>query len=80
MQVRYLNNADGGFAGRVDAPEGESVLSFLARQGIVNLEKYTFTLNGSPVSATEIVDRNGDLVLHDNDRLSVVPKKMEGGF
>lgn len=79
MQVRYLNNADGGFAGRVEATEGESVLSFLTRQGLGNLERFTFTLNGSPVSAAEIVDRNGDLVLHDNDRISVVPKKMEGG-
>lgn len=79
MQVRYLNNADGGFAGRVEVAEGTSVLDFLTKQGLGNLERYTFTINGSPVSAAEIVDQNGGMVLHDNDRVSVVPKKMEGG-
>ena len=71
MKVLYINNDGGGFADYVDVGEGTSVDRFFAeRLPDARPEDYLIRVNRQPVAA--------DQALHDGDRVSFTPTKIEG--
>jgi hypothetical protein len=71
MKILYINNLGGGFADHVDIPEGTTVQSLFAqRVPGVKPQDYLIRVNRQPASA--------DQVLHEGDRVSFTPVKIEG--
>lgn len=71
IKVLFLNNSGGGFARYVDVPAGTTVGGFFLQElPNQNPGAFTIKLNRELVAA--------DVVLKEGDKLSVVPKKVEG--
>ena len=71
MQVLLINNDGGGFADRVEIPEGTTVLD-LFRRYIKHRgpEDYLIRVNRQPAARDE--------PLREGDRVSITPVKIEG--
>ena len=71
MKVLVINNDGGGFADRVELPEGTTVLE-LFRKIVKHRgpEDYLIRLNRGPAAPDE--------ALEDGDRVSITPVKIEG--
>ena len=71
MHVLLINNDGGGFADYVEVGEGTTVAKMFEEQiGETNPSDYLIRVNRQPCSA--------DQVLHENDRISITPTKIEG--
>ena len=71
MKILLINNDGGGFADYIDVPEGTKVNElFKQRMKDANPQNYLIRINRLPVAA--------DQVLHDGDRISITPTKIEG--
>ena len=71
MQILFINNDGGGFADRIEVPEGISVEELFSRRMGERLPAdYLIRVNRQPVSP--------DQVLQDGDRVSITPTKIEG--
>jgi hypothetical protein len=71
MQILFINNDGGGFADRIDVPDGITVDSlFSRRMGDRSPADYLIRVNRQPVSP--------DQVLSEGDRVSITPTKIEG--
>ena len=71
MRILFINNSGGGFADHIEVEEGTTVQKLFAEK--VPKEKpqdYLIRVNRQPVSAEQ--------VLHDGDRVSFTPVKIEG--
>jgi len=71
MKVLFVNNDGGGFADYVPIETGITVEKFFSRQ-LPGREAgdYLIRVNRQPVAA--------DQALHDGDRISLTPTKIEG--
>lgn len=70
-KVLFINNDGGGFAQYVELSENMTVEQFFKDQmGDVKSSDYLIKVNREPVVANR--------VLEDNDRITVVPVKIEG--
>ena len=71
MRVLYINNDGGGFADYVTVSEGTTVDQFFKdkMQGS-KPDDFLIRVNRQPVPR--------DYVLHENDRVTVTPTKIEG--
>jgi hypothetical protein len=73
VKVLYINNDGGGFADYIDVPDGTSVQQlFSQRIASGKPQDYLIQVNREPVAA--------DQVLHEGDRVSITPVKMEGAL
>ena len=71
MKVLFINNDGGGFADYVEAAEGTTVEQFFAKHMPGrDPEDVLIRVNRQPVSC--------DYVLHDGDRVTMTPTKIEG--
>jgi sulfur carrier protein ThiS len=71
MKILFINNDGGGFADYVEIPEGTTVAQlFEQRLPGRRAEDYLIRRNRQPAAADE--------VLHEGDRLSMTPTKIEG--
>lgn len=71
MKLLYINNDGGGFADYVDAAEGSTVAKFFAeRVPHGKSQDYLVRVNRQPAAA--------DQALHEGDRVSFTPIKIEG--
>ena len=75
MTVLFINNAGAGFTHYVEAKEGITIDAFLAVQlgEDYKAENYLIRVNLSQPAAR-------DQVLHDGDRVSATPTKIEGAL
>ena len=71
MKVLLINNDGGGFADRVDVPEGTTVID-LFRKTVKHRgpEDYLIRVNRQPAARDES--------LREGDRVSITPLKIEG--
>ena len=74
MKVLVINNDGGGFADYMEVDENTTVTQLFQKQtGGANSGDYLIRVNRQPCAA--------DQVLHDGDRISFTPTKIEGaGF
>lgn len=91
VQFKYINNAGGGFADRVEVGDGTTVGDFI-RGKIDNPAAYFIRLNGVEVSADDILQSGNVLsavpreqsavnsVLTSADRVTVTPKNIPGAW
>ena len=71
MKVFYINSDGGGFADNIDIPDAQTVQQFFKeRMPDRRAQDYLIRVNRLPVSA--------DQVLHEHDRISVTPTKIQG--
>lgn len=71
MNILFINNDGGGFADRVDVPDGTSVTALFAdRLPGRRAEDYLIRINRLPAAA--------DQALHPGDRVSFTPTKVQG--
>ena len=71
MQVLLINNDGGGFADRIDIAEGTTVRELFQRQiRHRGPEDYLIRVNRQPAAHDE--------TLHEGDRVSITPVKIEG--
>jgi molybdopterin converting factor small subunit len=71
MRVLFINNDGGGFADYIEVTEGTTVQSlFHERLKSARAADYLIRVNRQPVPP--------DQVLHDGDRVSFTPTKIEG--
>ena len=71
MLVLYINNDGGGFADHIEIEDGTTVASlFTQRLPDRKPEDYLIRVNRQAASA--------DQVLHEGDRISITPTKIEG--
>lgn len=71
MRVLFINNEGGGFADHIEMAEGMTVAQLFAqRLPGRKPEDYLIRVNRLPASA--------DQVLHQGDRVSMTPTKIEG--
>ena len=71
MKLLYINNAGGGYADWIDVADGTTVEKlFTQKMPDASPSDYLIRVNRQPCSR--------DQVLHDGDRISVVPTKIEG--
>jgi sulfur carrier protein ThiS len=71
MKVLFINNDGGGFADHVDVTEGTTVRELFKQQVAGGKsDSYLIRVNRQPVAA--------DQVLHEGDRVSFTPVKIEG--
>ena len=71
MKVLYLNNDGGGYADMIEVAEGTTVEKFFAeRVPHGKPADYLIRVNRQPVAR--------DQVLHEGDRVSLTPTKIEG--
>ena len=71
MRILFINNNGGGFADHIEVEEGTTVQKLFAEK--IPKEKpqdYLIRVNRQPASAEQ--------VLHDGDRVSFTPVKIEG--
>ena len=71
MKVLYINNDGGGFADYIDVEE-ETTVEKLFHQRLPerSASDYLIRVNRQPVTR--------DQVLHEGDRISITPTKIEG--
>ena len=73
MKVLFINNDGGGFADHIEVADGTSVRElFSQRIGGGKPDGYLIRVNRQPVTA--------DQVLHEWDRVSFTPVKIEGAL
>ena len=71
MKVLVINNDGGGFADYMELDENTTVIQLFQKQtGGANSGDYLIRVNRQPCAA--------DQVLHDGDRISFTPTKIEG--
>ena len=72
MKVLFINNDGGGFCDRIEIQQGCTVETFF-KMNVTNREPrdYTIKVNRELCSA--------DQVLNEGDRITIVPKKFDGG-
>jgi hypothetical protein len=71
MRVLFINNDGGGFADYIDVAEGTTVQTlFQDRLKSARASDYLIRVNRQPVAP--------DQTLHDGDRVSFTPTKIEG--
>lgn len=71
MKVLYINNDGGGFADYIDVDEATTVEKlFHQRLPERSASDYLIRVNRQPVTR--------DQVLHEGDRISITPTKIEG--
>ena len=71
MRILYVNNDGGGFADTIDVADNTTVTEvFAQRLPGRQPEDYLIRVNRLPVVA--------DQVLHEGDRLTITPVKIEG--
>jgi sulfur carrier protein ThiS len=71
MKVMFINNDGGGFADYVEVAEGTTVGQFfLEKMPNRSADEILIRVNRQPVPA--------DAVLHDGDRVTMTPVKIEG--
>jgi hypothetical protein len=71
MQVLFINNDGGGFADRINIPDGMTVAQlFTERLPHGQPQDYLIRVNRQPSAA--------DTVLQEHDRVSITPTKIEG--
>ena len=71
MRLFFINNDGGGFADTIEVADGTSIIQlFEERLPHGKPADYLIRVNRQPVSA--------DQVLHEGDRVSVTPTKIEG--
>ncbi len=71
MKILWINNDGGGFADYIDVPEGIAVQElFSQHMPGAKPQDYLIRVNRQPVAA--------DQVLHEGDRVSFTPVKIEG--
>lgn len=93
MQISFINNNGGGFAGSKTVPEGMTIEQFLQSEGITNYNDYNIRVNrvevegGQTLAAGDrvsVVPRPGTVqssqALQANDRISVTPKRIAGAL
>jgi len=71
MQILFINNHGGGFADKIEIPEGMTVRELFA-QKLPDSEPqdYLIRVNRQPTTS--------DYVLQPEDRVSITPTKIEG--
>jgi sulfur carrier protein ThiS len=71
MRILFINNHGGGFADHIDVAEATTVAGlFEERLPGCRAEDFLIRVNRQPASA--------DQVLHEGDRVSMTPTKVEG--
>ena len=71
MRILFINNDGGGFADYLELPAGTTVTQlFQQRMGQARAQDYLIRVNRQPTAA--------DAELHDGDRVSMTPVKIEG--
>jgi sulfur carrier protein ThiS len=71
MRLMYINNNGAGFADYIEVAEGTTVQALFAKQiSGGNPHDYLIRVNRQPAAA--------DQVLHEGDRVSFTPVKIEG--
>ena len=71
MKLMYVNNDGGGFADRIDVPDGMTVETFFQKHCPDRRpEDHLIRVNRRPVSR--------DQVLQEGDRITITPTKIEG--
>ena len=71
MRVLFINNSGSGFADYVDVTDGTTIEKFLTqRMPDANAADYLIRVNRQPCAR--------DQVLHEGDRISATPQKIEG--
>ncbi|MGV3483993.1 MAG: MoaD/ThiS family protein [Planctomycetaceae bacterium] len=71
MKVLLISNDAGGFAHHVEAPGGTTVGQMFERHiGTLHADNYLIRVNRQPATI--------DQPLHDGDRVSFTPLKIEG--
>jgi hypothetical protein len=71
INVTFLNNEGGGFAGQTDAEAGESLDSFLSRKvSGYDPGRYLIRVNRE--------EARGDMRLEEGMRISLTPQKIAG--
>ena len=71
MRIFFINNLGGGFADHIDVEPGSNIQQlFSQRMHGCRAEDYLIRVNRQPVPS--------DQVLHEGDRVSVTPLKIEG--
>jgi hypothetical protein len=71
MKVLFINNDGGGFADHIDVHDGMTVRQLFQQQvGSGKPDNYLIRVNRQPVAS--------DQVLHEGDRVSFTPVKIEG--
>jgi len=71
MRVLFINNHGGGFADYLQVTEGMTVENFFGQQlGGQDSADYLIRVNRQPVAK--------DYVLHDGDRITITPTKIQG--
>ena len=71
MTILFINNDGGGFADRIDIPDGTTVATLFADK-MHNRKAADFLIRVNRQPATS------DQVLHPDDRVSITPAKIEG--
>ena len=73
MKILWINNDGAGFADYLQVQEGITVQKLFQQQmGGAKPQDYLIRVNRQPVAA--------DQVLHENDRVSFTPVKIEGAM
>ena len=71
MRILFINNNGGGFADHIEVEEGTTVQKLFAEKIPKEMpQDYLIRVNRQPASAEQ--------VLHDGDRVSFTPVKIEG--
>ena len=71
MRVLYINNDGGGFADHINVPDNCTVAQlFQEKVPERKAQDFLIRVNRQPASA--------DQVLHEDDRVSITPTKIEG--
>ena len=70
MVILFINNDGGGFADNIDVADGTTVAQLFRQRSTGKAEDYLIRVNRQPASA--------DQLLHDGDRVSITPTKIEG--
>ena len=71
MKVLWINNDGGGFADYVEVADGTTVEQFFGKKlPERNSHDYLIRVNRQPVAK--------DYVLHEGDRITITPVKIEG--
>jgi hypothetical protein len=73
MRILFINNNGGGFADHIEVETGTTVQKLFAEQlPKEQPQNYLIRVNRQPASAEQ--------VLHEGDRVSFTPVKIEGAF
>jgi hypothetical protein len=71
MEILFINNDGGGFADKIEVPQGTTVEQLFAeRMPYGKSSNYLIRVNRQPASS--------DQVLQPGDRVSITPTKIEG--